>query len=447
MTLMRAETGVKSRVDWGLVAVVAGLLVLGTVAVMSAASPLFYYGSILKRHFIALLLGTVLFIIGLGLNYQIYQDQARIVYGLVLLLMIAVLIVGSTQRGHKAWFQISFLTFQPAELARLGVILVLAAFLDARVRKIHEFSTLLLAAAIAGPVMALILKQPDFSSTLTFFPMLFAMLFCAGASVAHLAALTGFGAVAVAVPILIVYLQVRYPQAQPGTAAYFILQTARAGGATAALFAGAFAVSLAAWRLLSWMRVSVRPAAFLLAPALFCAGYGAGLAVNKQLKGYQRNRFVAYLAPHTDIQGAAYNVRQSQIAIGSGGILGKGLFAGTQSKLGFLPERHTDFIYAVVGEEMGFWGAGGILALYLALIYRIVAAARSARDRYGFLVCTGLAATFSFQLLLNVGMCLGLMPVAGIPLPLISYGGSSLVITLWSLGIVANVYARRYALL
>lgn len=445
--VIRAETGVKGRVDWGLVAVVAGLLILGTLAVMSAASPLFYYGDVLKRHFIAVGLGTALFVLGLGFNYQIFQDQARIVYGLVLVLMIAVLIVGSTQRGHKAWFQLSFLTFQPAELARLGVILSLAALLEARRRRIQDFSTILLAAALAGPVMALILKQPDFSSTLTFFPVVLAMLFCAGASIGHLAALTGFGAVAVAVPILIVWLQVRHPGAAPGSAAHFILQTARFGAATAFLFAGAFALGLAAWRLLSWMRVPVRPAAFLLAPALFCAGYASGLAVNKQLKGYQRNRFVAYLAPQADIQGAGYNVHQSQIAIGSGGVLGKGLFAGTQSKLGFLPERHTDFIYAVVGEEMGFWGAGAILALYLALIYRILAAAKLSRDRYGYLVCCGLASMFAFQLALNVGMCLGLMPVAGIPLPLISYGGSSLVITLWSLGIVANVYARRYALL
>ena len=138
---------------------------------------------------------------------------------------------------------------------------------------------------------------------------------------------------------------------------------------------------------------------------------------------------------------------QSQIAIGSGGALGKGLFNGTQSQLGFLPERHTDFIYAVVGEEMGFVGTMTILAFYLLLIWRIVSIGKLARDRYGFLVCSGLATMFCFELVLNVGMCLGLMPVAGIPLPLISYGGSSLVITLWALGIAANIYSRRYALL
>jgi rod shape determining protein RodA len=169
--------------------------------------------------------------------------------------------------------------------------------------------------------------------------------------------------------------------------------------------------------------------------------------INRSMKSYQRNRFVAFVAPHTDAQGAAYNVIQSKVAVGSGGVWGKGLFSGTQSQLGFLPERHTDFIFATIGEEMGFLGAGLILGLYMLVLWRIVTAARLARDRYGYLVCAGLSSMFAFVMMLNIGMCVGLMPVAGIPLPMISYGGSSLVINLWSLGIVANVYARRYALL
>ncbi|MBI5202205.1 MAG: FtsW/RodA/SpoVE family cell cycle protein, partial [Elusimicrobia bacterium] len=146
-----------------------------------------------------------------------------------------------------------------------------------------------------------------------------------------------------------------------------------------------------------------------------------------------------------DPQGAAYNVNQALVAIGSGGVRGKGIFQGTQSRLGFLPERHTDFIFAVVGEEMGFWGAGGALLLYLVLIWRIVTAARVSRDRYGFLVCTGIAAMFSGHLIINAGMCLGIFPVAGVPLLMLSYGGSSLVTTLWALGIVLNVHSRHYS--
>ena len=129
----------------------------------------------------------------------------------------------------------------------------------------------------------------------------------------------------------------------------------------------------------------------------------------------------------------------------SGGLWGKGAFSGTQSQLGFLPERHTDFIYAVIGEEMGFLGGMSVLGLYLLLLWRIVNTARLARDRYGYMVCCGFAAVYGFYLLLNVGMCVGLVPVAGVPLPLLSYGGSSLAVTLFSMGIVANIYSRRYA--
>lgn len=444
---IKTESGVRGRVDWWFAAAAGGLVVLGTIAILSAASPIPYYGQIVQRHFMALFAGTLLFLLGLGFNYQIFQDQAKAIYGLALVMLVAVLLIGITQRGHKAWFHLSFLTFQPAELARICVILVLAAFLDYRAGRISEFATVFQALALLAPVMVLILKQPDFSTTLTFFPVLLGMLFCAGASLPHILSVVGYGLVAIGMPLLYTFCQVRYPQALPGSAPHFILQTSRLGMAAVLVLSGIALASLAAWRLSILMRLQARAVYFIAIPLILGAGLVSGILVNRQLKGYQRNRFVAYVAPEADIQGAAYHVHQSQIAIGSGGVVGKGLFAGTQSQLGFLPERHTDFIYAVVGEEMGFLGAMGILALYFLLIWRIVAAGRLARDRYGYLVCCGLATMFAFELVLNVGMCVGLMPVAGIPLPLISYGGSSLVITMWSLGIVANIYSRRYALL
>lgn len=444
---IKAEPGMKGRVDWVFIGAAGGLVLMGTLAMLSAASPLPYYDQVLQRHFIALSCGSLLFLFGLGFNYQIFQDQSRVLYAFALGLLIVVLLFGATRRGHKAWLALPLLTFQPSELARICVILVLADFLDARARRILEFQTVFLALLIVGPMMILILKQPDFATTLTFFPMLLGMLFCAGADLAHISALMGFGFVALSLPLVYTYCQVHYPQSPAGSLPHFILQTSRFGATTALVLGGLAALGALAWRLSVMARQHVKPVFYVAIPVILGAGFVSGIVLNRQLKGYQRNRFVAYVAPQADIQGASYHVHQSQIAIGSGGILGKGLFSGTQSQLGFLPERHTDFIYAVVGEEMGFAGTMGILALYLLLIWRIVVAGRSARDRYGFLVCSGLASMLAFELVLNVGMCLGLMPVAGIPLPLVSYGGSSLVITLLSLGIVANIYARRYSLL
>ena len=376
-----------------------------------------------------------------------FQDQAKALYAAVLVLLVAVLLIGTVHKGHKAWIHFGIFTFQPAEFGRIAVVLVLAAFLDSRARRIRDFSTIILAMLMVSPIMLLILKQPDYSTTLTLIPIMLGMFFCAGADVGHLLAASSFAGSAVAVPLVYTYVQVNYPNAAPGSLAYFVLQTLSLGAATAGLLIGLGLVSVAVWRLAVMLRMHARPIVFVTAPVILSAGLLSGMLINRQMKSYQRNRFIAYVAPQADIQGASYHVHQSQIAIGSGGPWGKGLFNGTQSQLGFLPERHTDFIYAVVGEEMGFVGTMTILALYLLLIWRIVTIGKLARDQYGFLVCSGLATMFAFELTLNVGMCLGLMPVAGIPLPLISYGGSSLVVTLWSLGIVANIYSRRYALL
>ncbi len=437
----------KSRLDWILIAALIGLLAAGTLSILSAASPMSFYPMILKKHFIALVLGIILFLFGSGFNYQIFQDQSKPLYVMTIGILVMVLLFGATQRGHKAWFHLPFFSFQPVEVARVSVILVLANFLDRRARKITDPSTIFWSLALVGPPMVLILKQPDFASMVTFFPILLGMLFCAGAGLGQLLALLGYGAIALTFPILYILCQIHYSGPEAGPLPRFILQVARMGPSAVGAVVGIAGLSIAAWKLSGWMRMQVKAVYFVIIPLVLSGGLLSGLVVNRELKGYQRNRFVAFLSPESDIQGASYNVHQSQIAIGSGGLLGKGLFSGTQSQLGFLPERHTDFIFAVVGEELGFLGGGGVVGLYLLLIWRIVSAAKVSRDRYGFLVCAGFASMFAFHLVLNVGMCLGIMPVAGIPLPLISYGGSSLVATLWTLGIVSNIHSRRYSLL
>lgn len=161
------------------------------------------------------------------------------------------------------------------------------------------------------------------------------------------------------------------------------------------------------------------------------------------LKDYQKSRLTVFLDPNTDPLGAGYHIIQSKIAIGSGQLMGKGLFNGTQSQLNFLPENHTDFIFAVVGEELGFIGSVVILILYFILLYRGIIIAQTARDRFGALLATGITSMLGFHVLVNVGMTIGIMPVTGIPLPMMSYGVSSLTTNLVSIGILLNVYMRR----
>lgn len=164
----------------------------------------------------------------------------------------------------------------------------------------------------------------------------------------------------------------------------------------------------------------------------------------KILHDYQINRLLVFLDPNHDPSGAGYNLVQSKIAVGSGQLLGRGLFLGSQTRLNFIPHSDTDFIFAVLGEQLGFIGAVVLLALFGLLLWRIGRVAQTSRDMFGGLLATGILVSVLFQMFVNIGMTIGIMPVTGIPLPLISYGGSSLLSTMMGLGLVMNVYMRRY---
>jgi len=170
----------------------------------------------------------------------------------------------------------------------------------------------------------------------------------------------------------------------------------------------------------------------------------AGVWQTGILKTYQKDRLAVFIDPSVDPKGAGYNLAQSKIAIGSGGLTGKGLGSGTQSSLNFIPERHTDFIFAVLGEELGFLGAIVLLGLYLALLITALEISASSRDLYGALIAAGLISMWLFQVLVNMGMTIGIMPVTGIPLPFMSFGGSFMVTNLAGVGMLLSVWSRRY---
>ncbi len=164
---------------------------------------------------------------------------------------------------------------------------------------------------------------------------------------------------------------------------------------------------------------------------------------DKLLKKYQMDRLMVFIDPTVDPKGAGYNLEQSKIAIGSGELTGKGLKSGTQSRLNFLPERHTDFIFSVLGEELGFAGTVALLGLYLLLLFTALEISAQSRDLFGALICTGIIAMWTFQILENMGMTIGLMPITGIPLPFMSYGASFMVTNLMATGMLLSVWARR----
>ncbi|MEJ7706195.1 MAG: FtsW/RodA/SpoVE family cell cycle protein [Nocardioidaceae bacterium] len=186
--------------------------------------------------------------------------------------------------------------------------------------------------------------------------------------------------------------------------------------------------------------VAGAPKRWLIGLAVVAVG-GATLAVQLGvLKGYQLLRFRAFLDPTLDPQGAGYNTTQARIAIGNGGVFGQGLFNGSQTQSGFVPEQHTDFVFTVAGEELGLVGAGAIIALFLVLLWRAVRIAALADDMFGRLAGAGVVCWFGFQSFQNIGMCLGIMPVTGVPLPLVSYGGTSMFASLMAVGLLLNIH-------
>lgn len=432
----------KSRMDYILLAAMTLLVLLGALCIMSAVNSLSFTNSIVRTHLIALPLGLCAFLVGWSFNYQIYNEQWKGVYGFILALLIGVLLFGSYQRGSRSWFVLPFFSMQPSEICRVCTLLVAASFLDRRGRQIQETSSLVLLCLLLVPIFGLIMMQPDFSSVVVTLPAILMLMYCAGANIFYLALIVVFAAVAGFFTIAWTYIYL-HPELLDYPFVQLFNDLAHNG-----FYMAGFALLIAflgygAWWFFKQMRIFLPSVYFVLATLIVLGGLFGGIFVESQMKPHQRKRIETFLAPRSDPRGAGYNVLQAQIAMGAGGVFGKGLFSGTQSRLGFVPEKHTDFILAVVGEELGLWGTCLVLALYLLILWRIVAIGYMSSDRYGYLVCSGIFGMFFTYMLVNFGMLIGIVPVAGIPLPFISYGGSNLVSSFLALGIVESVYARR----
>lgn len=432
----------KTKLDKILFGAMAVLALLGLMCIMSAVNTLGFSNAVVRTHLIALPLGFMAFVAAWSFNYQIFDEQWKPLYAIILALLVGVLLLGTYQRGSKSWFVLPFFSFQPAELCRVLVLLVSAAFLDRQGRRIRDVQTLIFLGFLVMPVFGLIMLQPDFSSIVITFPALLVLLYCAGVNIFYLSLVGLFACVAGFFTIAWTYLYLH-----PALRDYMLLNIFAQLSSNVWYILGfvacVAAVSCGVWWLCKQLRLTLPVFYFVLAGMVVLAGFFAGVFVDRQMKPYQRKRVEAFLAPQSDPQGASYNVLQAQIAMGSGGVWGKGLFSGTQSRLGFVPEKHTDFILAVVGEELGLWGTLLVLGLYLLILWRIVVIGYMSSDRYGYLVCGGIFGMFLTYMLINFGMLIGLFPVAGIPLPFISYGGSNLVSSMLALGVVQSVYSRR----
>jgi rod shape determining protein RodA len=329
-------------------------------------------------------------------------------YALSLVLLAVTLVVGmgsGTAAGVKSFLDLGFIRFQPAELAKLATILSLARYLGTRREDPTTLRALVTPSLIVGLPLGLVILQPDLGTALAFVGILFAALFWAGTPIGLLILL-----------------------ASPGVALILAFEPR--------IWAVFFVLLLGSLYFYRYRLFLVESLAVILAN--LAAGTIA-LPLWNSLADYQQNRILVFLDPSVDPRGAGYHLIQSMVAIGSGGLSGKGFTEGTQKRLDFLPEQHTDFIFSVIGEELGFLGTGLALSLFAFIIYRLVRLAEGAADPFAGLVIFGIFGAWLVHIVVNVGMTVGMVPVTGIPLPFVSYGGTFLLMSWVALALATRV--------
>lgn len=396
-----------TRLDWRLAFAALGLLAIGLATVYSATSvPGMHHGLWVKQ---ALWLGVALIAayLATGIHYRIYESLAYPLYAISLVLLAAVLVVGTSAMGAKRWIDFGTLRFQPSEIAKIATVFVLARRFDQPDLDLTRFRTWFSALLIVLVPFALVAREPDLGTSLAFPVMLVAMYFWAGMPLGQLA--LGLS------PVLNVAL-------------FFVTHSLW-------WFGGLFALMLGL----------VRPRLPVLLAVLALNG-AVGWAVPHlwdHMHDYQKRRIETFLDPGNDPYGSGYQIIQSKIAIGSGGVTGKGYLKGSQKALAFLPMRHTDFIYSVVGEEFGLLGSLTVVLLYAVVILRGYRLATIARNGFASLMAAGVVSGLFYHIMVNMLMTIGWAPVTGLPLPLLSYGGTALIVNCIQLGLLQNVAVRR----
>lgn len=405
---MRIDYKLNDKFDLGLAIPAFILFCIGLAAIYSSTFNNPHASGNFEKQIIWGIGSFILFLIVYSIPTNTFKTFALPAYLISLFLLIVVVAIGKRVYGAKSWLGIGGLGFQPSEIAKLGTILMLASFLSRMNTNIDSLKDIIIALAIGFLPVGLIMIEPDLGTSIVFIGLILAMLFWKGISLFGLFVVLSPGMSAIASLF--------------GTY-YFI-------GALVIVF-----------MLLIFFRKDI-----FSSGSIFALNLGAGFFtkfVYDLLSPHQQTRIRSFINPSADPLGAGYNAIQAKVAIGSGGLLGKGFLAGTQTQLQFIPEQWTDFIYCVIGEEFGFIGAIITLALFLYLFNRILKLAGSAKDEFLSLTLIGILAVYFIHLMINIGMVVGIMPVIGIPLPFVSYGGSSLVSDVLMLGIAANIYRTR----
>ena len=399
---MMTRNNIIGKIDWPLLLMYLALVVIGVTTIYAAAYNESHPNILdMSQHYgkQALFLGVSVFmgLIIMLIDAKFFNAFAYVIYGLSILTLLYVLVAGSTIAGSKSWIQLGFFSFQPSEFAKFGTALAVAHYLGDINTDFSKLKTQMIAYAMVLFPMMLVLCQGDAGSALVF--LVFILVFYREGMSGNILLI---GLAAVVLFLLTLYFSKWYVLI--GLAVIFI-----------ALMFFIERSKKNIWKLIAIFAVSVM---FVFSVDFF---------FYKVLKQHQRTRINIILGIEKDTRGVGYNLHQSKIAIGSGGFAGKGYMQGTMTKYNFVPEQHTDFIFCTIGEEFGFVGSFVLLSLYLALLIRIILLAERQRSPFSRIYGYAIASIIFFHLMVNIGMTIGLMPVIGIPLPFLSYGGSSLL--------------------
>jgi rod shape determining protein RodA len=435
----------KVKFDWILFISVFILLIVGTLAIYSSTSMLPFREKIIRTHFIAIIIGFFSMFFMWILDYQILDEYSGRIYFFSLLLLLLVLFFGVVDKGSRSWFRLPFFSIQPSEIARLGLIIYVASYISRNPNSVSDIEGIIKLFIQISPFFILMVKQPDFSGILiTFFP-LFVILFVAGINMVYIYIILAYIFLSGIIPFVNVLFYIN-PDLMNISIFELIYNISSWGYSSLITLLIIWIGGFVLWYFINKLNPLIKWIYFVVILSIISLSYISGVFIKNQIKDYQYKRIVSFINPYSDPRGAGYNIIQARIALGSGGIGGRGIFSGTQSRLGFVPERHTDFIFSVVGEEMGIIGSFLVISAYLFILNRIKTIIFLSRSNFGYYLSCGFAGLFMGYFFINIGMILGFFPVAGVPLPFVSYGGSNLVSSFMIVGILNSIYARRLAI-
>ena len=381
-------------------------------------------------------IGFVIMIFVTLYDYRKTESFTPYLYIFLIILLIYTRIFGRYVNGAKSWIGIGEFGVQPSEFGKIFFILFLAKFLDES-KNMNQFKRFVFAIGILLLPMGLILIQPDLGTASVYIPIFLTMCFIAGIPVKYILYVLSFGLLTVFFTVLPVW------NAEIAENPFVFISVLTNLKLRVLLISAVLLITLLGYVVRRYFHGPKYIYWITLVFSVICLSLIFSLALGKFLKDYQIKRLIIFMNPNKDRLGAGWNIIQSKVAIGAGGMTGQGYLQGTQSHYRFLPQQRTDFIFSILSEELGFIGGIFVFSLYFVILIKILYIIRKCINRYGSYICAGIFGMFSFHFFVNVGMVMGIMPITGIPLLFLSYGGSSLLTAMTCTGLIMNINCRK----